>query len=143
MTSGVGLREEREAAAGSFIAARLTGRQVRAVRDSRHGPVKSQGNTVRALPSIADRFGPRLPRARAPNRHENVTLLSFNARLRRPQCLPGARAPMPPESLRSQIMSTFNAKRVLLTLVGALALSGVVRADISGAGATFPYPVYS
>ena len=41
-------------------------------------------------------------------------------------------------------MSSFNAKRLLLAVAGAVALaSTVLAADISGAGATFPYPVYS
>src|SRR5690349_15946748 len=40
-------------------------------------------------------------------------------------------------------MSLFNAQRVLLALA-AFALCGVAAAaDISGAGATFPYPIYS
>jgi len=43
-----------------------------------------------------------------------------------------------------KIMSLFNAKRVLTAAVGAIALAGAVQAaDISGAGATFPYPIYS
>jgi phosphate transport system substrate-binding protein len=42
-------------------------------------------------------------------------------------------------------MSSFNAQRVLLTLTAfmPLATCGVAAADISGAGATFPYPIYS
>jgi phosphate transport system substrate-binding protein len=41
-------------------------------------------------------------------------------------------------------MSSFNAKRLLLAVAGAVALASAVQAaDISGAGATFPYPVYS
>jgi phosphate transport system substrate-binding protein len=41
-------------------------------------------------------------------------------------------------------MRFFNAKRVLMAVAGALALAGVAGAtDISGAGATFPYPIYS
>jgi len=41
-------------------------------------------------------------------------------------------------------MSLFNVKRVLTAAVGAIALAGAVQAaDISGAGATFPYPIYS
>ena len=42
-------------------------------------------------------------------------------------------------------MRSFNAKRMLVGLaLGALALAGTAQAvDISGAGATFPYPVYS
>jgi phosphate transport system substrate-binding protein len=41
-------------------------------------------------------------------------------------------------------MKFFNAKRVLAAAAGALALAGAAQAaDISGAGATFPYPIYS
>ena len=42
-------------------------------------------------------------------------------------------------------MNRFNAKRMLVAAAGAVALvGGAARAaDISGAGATFPYPVYS
>ena len=42
------------------------------------------------------------------------------------------------------IMNLLNAKRMLLGLAGAVGLAGAAQAaDISGAGATFPYPVYS
>src|SRR5438552_14794630 len=42
------------------------------------------------------------------------------------------------------IMNLLNAKRMLLGLAGAVGLAGAAHgADISGAGATFPYPVYS
>src|SRR6202035_39849 len=41
-------------------------------------------------------------------------------------------------------MNSFNAKRVLLALAGVVAFAGAAQAvDISGAGATFPYPIYS
>jgi phosphate transport system substrate-binding protein len=41
-------------------------------------------------------------------------------------------------------MNLFNAKRMLLALAGAVGIAGVAHgADISGAGATFPYPIYS
>jgi phosphate transport system substrate-binding protein len=41
-------------------------------------------------------------------------------------------------------MSLFKAKRMLTTAAGLLALAAAVQAaDISGAGATFPYPIYS
>jgi phosphate transport system substrate-binding protein len=41
-------------------------------------------------------------------------------------------------------MSFFNPKRLLVAATAAVALAGVVQAaDISGAGATFPYPIYS
>src|SRR5262247_3594391 len=41
-------------------------------------------------------------------------------------------------------MFTSTTKRALLSLVAALAVSAIAQgADISGAGATFPYPVYS
>jgi phosphate transport system substrate-binding protein len=41
-------------------------------------------------------------------------------------------------------MSQFNVKRALLAAVGGLALATAAKAvDISGAGATFPYPIYS
>jgi len=41
-------------------------------------------------------------------------------------------------------MSIFNVKHILLALACGLALCGAVHAtDISGAGATFPYPIYS
>src|SRR5207245_9419564 len=42
------------------------------------------------------------------------------------------------------IMNLLNAKRMLLGVAGAVGLAGAAHgADISGAGATFPYPVYS
>src|SRR5437899_5731443 len=42
------------------------------------------------------------------------------------------------------IMNLLNAKRMLLGLAGAVGLAGAAQAaDISGAGATFPYPIYS
>ena len=40
-------------------------------------------------------------------------------------------------------MMKFNAKRVLVAAAGLLAFATVQAADISGAGATFPYPIYS
>jgi phosphate transport system substrate-binding protein len=41
-------------------------------------------------------------------------------------------------------MKFFNAKRVLVAAAGTFALAGGAQAtDISGAGATFPYPIYS
>jgi len=41
-------------------------------------------------------------------------------------------------------MSVFKAKRLALAAVAALAFGGATQAaDISGAGATFPYPIYS
>src|SRR4030088_2004458 len=41
-------------------------------------------------------------------------------------------------------MNLFNAKRMLVALAGAVGIVGAVHgADISGAGATFPYPIYS
>ena len=41
-------------------------------------------------------------------------------------------------------MSFLNARRILVTVTAAVALVGVVQAaDISGAGATFPTPIYS
>jgi phosphate transport system substrate-binding protein len=41
-------------------------------------------------------------------------------------------------------MSSFNAKRVLVAVAGVVAFAGAAQAaDISGAGATFPYPIYS
>src|SRR5215831_13015327 len=40
-------------------------------------------------------------------------------------------------------MSIFNAKRLSVAAVAALAFAGAQAADISGAGATFPYPIYS
>jgi phosphate transport system substrate-binding protein len=41
-------------------------------------------------------------------------------------------------------MKLFNAKRMLMGAAGALAFASLVQAaDISGAGATFPYPLYS
>lgn len=41
-------------------------------------------------------------------------------------------------------MSSFNARHMLLVAAAAAALAGAARAaDISGAGATFPYPIYS
>ena len=41
-------------------------------------------------------------------------------------------------------MRLFNAKRMLMAATGIFVLAGAVQAaDISGAGATFPYPIYS
>jgi phosphate transport system substrate-binding protein len=41
-------------------------------------------------------------------------------------------------------MSSFNPKRMLIAATAGLALVGIAQAvDISGAGATFPYPIYS
>ena len=41
-------------------------------------------------------------------------------------------------------MSVFKAKRLALAAVAAVAFGGAAQAaDISGAGATFPYPIYS
>jgi phosphate transport system substrate-binding protein len=41
-------------------------------------------------------------------------------------------------------MNAFNSRRMLLTALSVVAFAGVAgAADISGAGATFPYPVYS
>jgi phosphate transport system substrate-binding protein len=41
-------------------------------------------------------------------------------------------------------MRLFNAKRLMIFAVGILAFAGAAQAaDISGAGATFPYPIYS
>ena len=47
--------------------------------------------------------------------------------------------------MRSGTMSFFNARRVLVAATAAVALVSVVQAatDISGAGATFPTPIYS
>src|ERR1700722_10594400 len=46
--------------------------------------------------------------------------------------------------MRSGTMSFFKPKRVLVAATAAVALVGVAQAvDISGAGATFPYPIYS
>src|SRR5204862_4236406 len=51
------------------------------------------------------------------------------------------------KSLRSGILgilNSINAKRMLVVVAGAVGLAGAAHgADISGAGATFPYPVYS
>src|SRR5215472_1845944 len=48
------------------------------------------------------------------------------------------------ESTRSGTMSFFNARRILVAATAAVALVSVVQAaDISGAGATFPTPIYS
>jgi phosphate transport system substrate-binding protein len=44
---------------------------------------------------------------------------------------------------RSEIMSIFNAKRLSVAAVAVIAFAVAQAADISGAGATFPYPVYS
>src|SRR3984893_9013623 len=41
-------------------------------------------------------------------------------------------------------MNSFNAKRMLVAAAGVVAVAGAAQAvDISGAGATFPYPVYA
>ena len=40
-------------------------------------------------------------------------------------------------------MSIFNAKRLSVAAVAVVAFAGAQAADISGAGATFPYPIYS
>src|SRR5439155_12684584 len=48
------------------------------------------------------------------------------------------------KSLRSGILNSINAKRMLVVVAGVVGLAGAAHgADISGAGATFPYPVYS
>src|SRR3984885_1424128 len=48
-----------------------------------------------------------------------------------------------PRMRRSQIMSLFNGKRMMLMAAAAVAFATAQAADISGAGATFPYPIYS
>src|SRR5205085_10267082 len=49
----------------------------------------------------------------------------------------------PPEC-RSRVMKSFNPKGILVAAVAAAAVTaGAHAADISGAGATFPYPLYS
>ncbi|HEY4448640.1 MAG TPA: phosphate ABC transporter substrate-binding protein PstS [Steroidobacteraceae bacterium] len=40
-------------------------------------------------------------------------------------------------------MNIFNAKRLSVALIAVVAFAGAQAADISGAGATFPYPIYS
>src|SRR5215468_9726044 len=42
-------------------------------------------------------------------------------------------------------MSFFSSKRMLVAATAAIAFAGITQAatDISGAGATFPYPIYS
>src|SRR5690348_10653198 len=40
-------------------------------------------------------------------------------------------------------MSLLDAKRLSVAAVALIAFAGVQAADISGAGATFPYPIYS
>src|SRR5262245_51718416 len=46
--------------------------------------------------------------------------------------------------MRSGAMSFFNPKRMLIAATVAVAFAGTALAtDISGAGATFPYPIYS
>lgn len=40
-------------------------------------------------------------------------------------------------------MKVFNVKRALVALTAALVSAGALAVDISGAGATFPYPIYS
>jgi phosphate transport system substrate-binding protein len=40
-------------------------------------------------------------------------------------------------------MNIFNAKRLSVAAVAVVAFAGAQAADISGAGATFPYPIYS
>src|SRR5882757_3710572 len=48
------------------------------------------------------------------------------------------------KSVRSGAMSFFNPKRMLVAATAGLVLVGIAQAaDISGAGATFPYPIYS
>src|ERR1700692_601252 len=48
------------------------------------------------------------------------------------------------KSVRSGAMSFFNPKRMLVAATAGLALvGGAQAADISGAGATFPSPIYS
>src|SRR5437660_10122148 len=48
------------------------------------------------------------------------------------------------KSLRSGILNSINAKRMLVVVAGVVGLAGAGHgADISGAGATFPYPIYS
>jgi len=40
-------------------------------------------------------------------------------------------------------MNIFNAKRLSVAVIAVVAFAGAQAADISGAGATFPYPIYS
>ena len=40
-------------------------------------------------------------------------------------------------------MSLFNGKRMMVMAAAAVAFATAQAADISGAGATFPYPLYS
>src|SRR6201996_1999285 len=48
------------------------------------------------------------------------------------------------KSMRSGSMSFCNPKRMLIAATAAVAFAGTaLAADISGAGATFPYPIYS
>jgi len=49
-----------------------------------------------------------------------------------------------PKTTSGATMSFFNPKRVLIAIAASVSLAGIVQAaDISGAGATFPYPIYS
>src|SRR5256885_16294868 len=81
------------------------------------------------------------PRGASKGCHQSVTSLSSNAR-------------QIPAQPRSGILNSFNAKRMLVVVAGVIAFAAAVAAvvafagaaqaaDISGAGATFPYPVYS
>src|ERR1700745_3069722 len=48
-----------------------------------------------------------------------------------------------PQSAGVKSMSVFSAKRLSLAGIAGVAFGGAWAADISGAGATFPYPIYS
>src|ERR1700732_5177550 len=49
-----------------------------------------------------------------------------------------------PCSSRSRIMNKFNVKRALVAIASLAALVGAAQVtEISGAGATFPYPIYA
>src|SRR5262249_51785478 len=126
--SGQGLETS---VAASAAGARLYGRSDNAASLARHATVKCTGNTVLGHSGRSLRVRLRL----RPGCHESVTSLSFNARLRSGVL----------ETLehRSQIMSVFKAKRVALAVAAMAIAASALAADISGAGATFPYPIYS
>src|ERR1700730_13137810 len=76
--------------------------------------------------------------------HRSGTIPSSNAPDQGRRAGRHARSHRIPKSMRSGTMSFLSPKRMLLTATAAVALVSVVQAaEISGAGATFPTPIYS
>src|SRR5271154_2995697 len=76
--------------------------------------------------------------------NEIVTQLSSNARERQLGSRPGLMASVKNSKSRGdRNMIRFHARRALVAAAALMALAAAQAADISGAGATFPYPIYS